>query len=288
MILLLDHLREEQAKTFGLVLASSGIHYLMVSDNAKWTIWVHEEEKETALASINTYLIENTLTRHKPQTVEYPFPKSYSGIFAAFLLSVMHAAIYSGKVPRAFIDVYGASAEKIVSGEWYRAVTALFIHVDIVHLLGNMIFTSIFCTAFCRIAGNGAGWFLILLTGIFGNIVNAYVYGSHHFAVGASTAIFGAIGLLSAIQVIRKIRHKSSEILNAFIPLGGGIALLAFLGAGKRADILAHMFGFLFGVGFGCIYGFAVRKAFSPLMQYIFLGVVFLVILSAWYWGWQA
>jgi len=60
--------------------------------------------------------------------------------------------------------------------------------------------------------------------------------------VGASTAVFGALGSLAALP-----RHRRRP----WIPLGAGLALLAFLGTSKRADFAGHLFGFVAGVLLG-------------------------------------
>jgi hypothetical protein len=69
--------------------------------------------------------------------------------------------------------------------------------------------------------------------------------------IGTSTAVFGALGTLSALQVPRR---------RAWLTLGVGVALLGFLGTGSRADLLAHLFGFAAGVA----EGLAVRRMTPP------------------------
>ena len=57
-------------------------------------------------------------------------------------------------------------------------------------------------TAVCWHLGPGVGLWLLLLAGAGGNAVTAAVHGSDHVSVGASTAIFGAIGILAALRII--------------------------------------------------------------------------------------
>jgi len=60
--------------------------------------------------------------------------------------------------------------------------------------------------------------------------------------VGASTAVFGAIGVLGGLQFGRKRRRRG-----AWLPVAGSLALLAMLGSDPGADIVAHLFGLLVG-----------------------------------------
>jgi membrane associated rhomboid family serine protease len=70
-------------------------------------------------------------------------------------------------------------------------------------------------------------------------------------SIGASTAVFGALGILSMLQVPRR---------SAWLTLGAGVALLGLLGTSARADLLAHLFGFAAGV----VEGLALRSLTPP------------------------
>ena len=56
----------------------------------------------------------------------------------------------------------------MAAGEWWRAVTALTIHADEGHLVGNMVSLSLFGYAVCLAYGGGLAWALILASGIAG------------------------------------------------------------------------------------------------------------------------
>ena len=103
------------------------------------------------------------------------------------------------------IKHYGSSASQIIDGEHYRTITALFLHGDVLHLIGNMAGIALFGTAVCSITGWGVGWLMILFTGSIGNLLNAYFYQAGHRSIGASTAVFGCIGFLSACQFMVKM-----------------------------------------------------------------------------------
>lgn len=140
-----------------------------------------------------------------------------------------------------------ANAGLIQSGEWWRCVTALTLHADVAHLFGNLMFGSLFGMVASHYLGPGLAWLVILLAGALGTALNAALYDAAHVSIGASTAVFAAWGLISVLAWQHR-RQSGESRLRRWAPLGGGLALLAFLGAGdERTDILGHLSGFVVG-----------------------------------------
>jgi len=178
-----------------------------------------------------------------------------------------------------------ADSARMVAGEWWRAVTALTLHADLTHVLGNAAFCFFFGVFACRQAGVGVGWLAILLSGVLGNLAKAHVAGPGHVAVGASTATFGALGLLAVYQLARNVRRygKSLSIWNrAWLPLGAAAAMLALLGAGPRADMVAH----LCGLGAGLLLGAGslplLKRRLPGWCQALLLAVGLAVVHGSW------
>jgi membrane associated rhomboid family serine protease len=139
------------------------------------------------------------------------------------------------------------------AGDWWRPITALMLHADAPHLLGNLIFGSFFAYSVCRYLGSGLGWFAIIVGGALGNVVNGFLAGPEHLSIGASTAVFAALGLLSAYLWRRGFPANVSR-RERLTPVIAGIGLLAFTGTGGvNTDIGAHLFGFLVGFGEGVL-----------------------------------
>jgi membrane associated rhomboid family serine protease len=130
------------------------------------------------------------------------------------------------------------------------------------------------------------GWLLVLLAGAAGNGLNALLHQSRHLAIGASTAVFGAIGILGAIQFWGKWRLPGQR-LRALLPLGAGIALLGFLGAGRHTDLMGHLFGFIAGIGLGLGYAMGVRHPLERMLQGVALALAIGLLGIAWAWGWS-
>jgi len=281
MVVLFNNLTSEEAETYALVLASAGIAHRTRKGLDGWELIVDTEAFETAFETIRQYLLENRQPVPVPETSAVALQRNFSGIWVALGLLACHLTVVNHLDRDVIVKTFGASARLILEGEYYRCVTALMLHGDAVHLISNMFGIAIFGTAVCAVTGLGVGWLMILMTGLLGNFANALLYQSNHLSVGASTAIFGAIGVLGAYQFIRRFGQPGQR-LKAYLPLAAGLALLGFLGAGVRSDIMAHLFGFLVGLAAGGLYGKTVAQPLERSLQWGFMAVVVLITLFAW------
>ena len=258
MDIVFKNLSETDADTYRLVLSSTGISHHLEKGGHGWDIRVNDTDYEKAVTAIEEYLKENPELQKTEDPLYYKYQKTFTGIWVSILLIACHVAIAIGDKSDLFVETYGSSAFHILHGELYRSVTSLMLHADPLHLMGNIAGIAIFGTAVCSITGWGVGWLMILATGIVGNLTNALLYESGHISIGASTAIFGAIGILSAHQFFQKF-NPSGQKMKAVLPLACGLALLGILGSGKHTDIMAHLFGFLAGIVSGSLYSLLVK-----------------------------
>ncbi len=281
MVVLFNNLTAEEVETYALVLASSGIVHRTRKGPQGWELIVETEAFEAAFEAIREYLVENRQAVPTPEPPAFIYQRNFSGVWVALGLLVCHLMVISHLESAAIVKTFGASARHILDGEYYRSVTALMLHGDVTHLVSNMVGIAIFGTAVCAVTGLGVGWLMILMTGLLGNFLNALLYGTDHLSVGASTAIFGAIGILGAYQFLRRFRQPGQR-LKAYLPLGAGLALLAFLGAGARSDLMAHLFGFCVGIVAGGIYGKAVKQPIELSAQRGFMALTVAITVFAW------
>jgi rhomboid protease GluP len=221
-----------------LVLAAVGIPHRVERAAFRWRLVVADADAERARAALAAYEAE---LRRAPSDVPDERGAAWSGVVVAVLLLAFHAL--AG--PR-WMDAGAAMAGRIRAGEVWRTVTALTLHADGPHVLSNAVACVVFVTAVVRLLGPGVGGWLILLAGAGGNALNALVQRPGHDSVGASTAIFGAIGILGGLQFGRKRGER-----RAWLALGASLALLAMLGAGERVDLLAHLWGLVVGLVLG-------------------------------------
>ena len=175
-----------------------------------------------------------------------------------------------------------ATTERIVAGEWWRTVTALTLHIDAPHLLGNAVASVVLVGAVSWELGPGLGLWLLLLAGAGGNAFTAVGPGAHHDSVGASTAIFGAIGILAATRVVARRRSRRAAS-KPWVVIAACLALLALLGTSPDADLLAHLFGLLVGAVLGAAAGFALRRAPRPSVQGMLVLTAVGALVASWF-----
>jgi membrane associated rhomboid family serine protease len=149
-----------------------------------------------------------------------------------------------------FIDRYALEPERIhQQGQYYRAVTAMFLHVDFVHILFNMIALLIVGPAVEVLLGKARFVALYLIAGL-GGSVGSYLLGPHNeIALGASGAIMGVMG---AYVVIGLRRH---------LPVAPvvGLIVLTFLPSffSSSIDWRAHLGGVITGGLLAWLYDYA-------------------------------
>ena len=129
----------------------------------------------------------------------------------------------------------------VASGEGWRAITALTLHVDLDHLVSNLVFGGLFGILAAQALGPGVAWLGTVLAGILGNALESFLVDPTHRAIGASTAIFGTLGLMTAAEWTRRGRGDAPWVRRV-APLFGGAVLFGWLGVGDgtgRVDVLA-------------------------------------------------
>lgn len=281
--ILFGNLTQERADTYGLVLSAYHLPHSIIRSGSGWEIWVDETVRDRALDLILQYNEENKLLPQPDEQKAQVYKKTFTAIWVCSLLLVCHIAInMSGDFEKIVRD-YGASAFDILNGEIYRTVTSLMLHSDYAHLAGNIAGIAIFGTAVCSITGAGVGWLIILLSGILGNLTNATLFRYGHISIGASTAVFGAVGFLAAYQLCRKIKIADQR-MKAWLPIAGGLALLGFLGSGRHSDLTAHLFGFMAGIGLGILYALYLGRFLEKKHQTYCMAATIGTVALSWSW----
>ena len=176
-----------------------------------------------------------------------------------------------------------AQAGLMLKGEWWRAVTALCLHTSGAHLLGNLVFGTVFLMLLSQVTGAGIAALAMITTGAAGNVLCALVRSPEDTSIGASTAIFAGIGLLAALRLARR-QHFAYSALRNWTPVAGGLALLAFLGlSGENTDILAHVLGFGSGIAAGLLLARWDRDwTVDRGLQWTCAGIAGAVVVFAW------
>jgi membrane associated rhomboid family serine protease len=271
----------QRADEWAVVLAAAGTPHWLRRRLDGWAVIVPPDDAPSALESLAAYDQENSrdgTSRHDDTTSSRPM--TIVGAVVALLLIGFFAITGPRAARSAWFERGSADATRMMAGEWWRAITALTLHADVPHLAGNAAATVVLMTAVCWHLGPGVGLWLLLLAGAGGNAITAAVHGGDHVSVGASTATFGAIGILAALRIIGGRAGAGGR--KSWVVIAASLALLAFLGTGPHADLLAHLFGFLLGGGLGLLAALTIRWIPPAPVQWLLAGAAGAAVVGAW------
>jgi rhomboid protease GluP len=188
---------------------------------------------------------------------------------AVFLWMVTHGVSPRDPTPDQLVR-YGANrTDLVLHGQWYRLLTATFVHVGLLHLATNM-----WCLWNLGMLGEPLiGPFglvaVYMITGIAGNLLsmgwNVFRYQAYGDLValvipgaGASGAVFGIAGLLIVLlsnrrlpfpwEDLRQLRRRVIQFAAINLVIGVGTM---FVPVGIAIDNMAHIGGFLSGLALG-------------------------------------
>jgi rhomboid protease GluP len=273
-------------REFSLVLEAKGIEHEVLESGGSWLLTVTPTLVHQAYDEISRYSAERGVPRATPNLIE-PFAGAAMGAIGYVLILLVTA--YCAGIGLFGIDWLSSGAlDAGAAREWWRALTALTLHLDQEHLLGNLLFGVVAGIAAGRLLGPGVAWASILGAGALANYVEILIAPTTHRAVGASTAVFAALGLLAGLAWRQRLTLRERSWY-ASAPLIAGICLLTLLGAGNaHVDVLGHALGFLLGVGVGWFYARAGiprnrgrrLQAAAGVGAALLLGVAWLLALS--------
>lgn len=265
----------------GFMLHAVGIDSQVLWLGRAWVLVVPAQAQAEALAQLAVYERENP-PRRRPAAPEPLHRAAWTGslAYAAVILLVGYLA-GTFALGRDWFGAGALVAGPTRAGEWWRAVTALTLHLDVGHLLANLGFGTVFGLLAGQLLGAGVAWATVLGAAATANLLNAFLQPATHSSVGASTAVFATLGLLAAFAWRR--RHDAGERwAYRWAPLIAGVFLLAFTGAGgERTDVLAHLTGFATGVLAGIAHA-TWRIPRGAVAQVIASAVSLLVVAGAW------
>src|SRR5881296_819659 len=269
-----------QADEWAVVLAAGNIPHRLHPGLDGWALIVAARDAEAAREALDAYDREN-IADTADVGADAVAPVRGAAVVAVALLLVGFFAVTGTRASHStWFERGGADAERIVAGEWWRTVTALTLHADAPHVIGNAGASVVLVGAVSHQLGPGVGLCVLLLAGAGGNALTAIAHGTRHDSVGASTAMFGAIGILAATRVVSRGRHPAARRL--WMVGAASLALLALLGTSPGSDLLAHLFGLLLGGALGLAAAPALRRPLRPPVQWALAVAVLAAVVGAW------
>lgn len=306
----------QEADELNLTLQSLGIEVLIEplppppeGSIKHWSVKVAENHWREAQA----ILVEDAKSKRRPKQKLSPTPirqpnpiiigtqDHTPGLYWVIGLIIVNSLIFwlmevnGGAMSRSVRYRFGASyAPKLLHGEWWRTVTAVFLHLDVHHILANMAALLVLGTLVLRSWGIGRFYLMYIISGIAGNWFSFLINPSPGMKAGASGAILGLLGALAGDR-IRTIwreplivkargRYKAWHIIAMVVAFYG-----MTVGVGP-ADHWAHIGGLIAGV----IQGFLLpppryfRERTNLLLDIIFGTVALAIVVTAGLFAYQA
>jgi membrane associated rhomboid family serine protease len=230
-----------------LVLTAVGLSTEVALGEGEFLLRVPSADAAYAVQHLLQYEAEN---RPPPPPPPPPraWPHAWLGCIAYVLvLFGVTAALSRGLVRLDAFDVGELDAARVQAGEYWRAWTALTLHLDGPHLAANLLAGVWFGYLAGRQMGPGTAWFLTVTGAALANLLEGLLGPAEHVSVGASTAVFAALGAMSAYSWRERLGQRL-QWGRRWGPLIAGVVLLGWTGsAGEGTDVIAHLAGF--GVG---------------------------------------
>jgi membrane associated rhomboid family serine protease len=155
------------------------------------------------------------------------------------------------------ILLYGQVNGLVIYYHWFwQLLTSLFVHIDIVHISGNMLFLLIFGLRAEEMFSLPEYLSIYLLSGLTGNLLTLAFLPLNVPSAGASGAIFGLFGA----TILYSRRSVGQSIIGALVYAG----FLLLLNAGENVNYFAH-FG---GLAAGLLIGYVIASRRHNEMRY--------------------
>ena len=212
------------------------------------------------------------------------FPVTYS-IMAACVAVYIAMSVASGTFVAPTVDNVlhwgGTGPEILLQGEWWRLVTAVFVHIGIIHIASNMyVFWGLGMIAE-RLLGRWNFLAVYLLTGVAGNVLTLLLK-PNIVGAGASGAIFGLAGLLIAVLQFGRLSVPKERLA----PLKKEVMRLALYNLLIGAVVpginnIAHLGGLIYGLLLGAVFAWSSRVEREGRVKVQGIGLVAATLLLA-------
>jgi rhomboid protease GluP len=259
-VIVFRSVRRRDCDERAFVLTAVGIANDVAVDEQGFVVLV--ESVVSAQARHHLWQYEHERQRRPPPEIPFKLqPQAWRGsLVYVLLLLALPLAVASGWFVLNPYDIGVMDPGRIREGEWWRAITALTLHWDAAHLVGNLGSGALLGYSAAQIWGSARAWLLVLLAAVTANLVEGFGGAAGYVSAGASTAVFAALGLVTA-HTWRTHRWRAQGTLRQAAPLVAGLVLLGMFGSGdpqeqgaSPTNVLSHALGFMAGLGWGAAF----------------------------------
>jgi membrane associated rhomboid family serine protease len=187
--------------------------------------------------------------RMRVRAERWPFARMLAGaqvttlIVAANVVVMLLMLLAGGFTSRNLLR-FGAMTAPLPAGQWWRMVTAMFVHVGVFHIMFNMFALMLFGGAIEQRYGKARFLALYFGAGVLGSAMSLAFTGAG-LRAGASGGIFGVMGAWLALAIYNRNSPAMRGQLRSWTFLIG--LNLAFSVAYPGVDLHAHLGGLVGG-----------------------------------------
>ncbi len=268
----------------GLAILAAGHSYWVKPTEETYVLLVESRHAESLRREVDIAELKNRFW--PPVSIDLPNQSTRKA--PTVLFALLMVAMFA--LQNAFPDLkdlgMNSSDGVFTQGEWWRIVTAITLHADLAHLAGNLMGIALFTYLSCRYMGNGLAWLLIILVAGLSNLTNAYIrLGEPFFSLGASTAVFASLGLLTGFPVGVYLKTRDPiQSRDWLIPFFGGCILFAWMGGGESpTDVTGHLLSFVYGtIAAIAVSGTSIQSKLSAFHQKLLLLLAWGLLAISW------
>lgn len=219
---------------------------------ARYHLVVSAEDADRTLALLDAQREEDERAREDvieadDERAGSPWPMTL-GIAALLSVIYWRTPGFDGPLsPRLEIE-----SAAVRAGEWWRLVTAVFLHGDPGHIASNIAFLIPAGYFVGRRFGSGHLFAAFAITGALGNVLSVAVHPPPYMSLGASGGVFGLWGVLIG-AAFASARGRANPLQRRRELYGAAMALVGLTAFSPHADMVAHVGGLLGGVAYGFV-----------------------------------
>lgn len=199
-------------------------------------------------------------------------PKKPIITYVLIILNIVMFALEAA-YPRFILNNFILDPSLVKDGEYFRLITSLFLHGNIIHLLSNMYALFMVGKQLESLLGKWKFTFIYLFSGIMGSLLSCI--GTFN-SLGASGAVFGLFGALLYFGYHYRL-YFGSVILREIVPVIGVNLLIGFTLSG--VNNAAHIGGLIGGVFSTMALGVNSKKEKSSTINGTIVSIIYLLFL---------